>query len=124
MTLLPSTYIEDIATHEGQQVTLAGWIYNKTEKGKLIFVQLRDGTGVIQCVVFKKNVSEETFKAAQELGQESSCYISGNVRADPRAPTGYELDVVEVRAVAPSHDYPISPKEHGTEFLMQHRHLW
>lgn len=124
MSLLPSTYIEHIAGYEGQQVTLAGWVYNKTEKGKLIFIQLRDGTGTIQCVVFKKNVSEEAFKAAQSLGQESSCYIDGMVRADPRSPSGYEIDVSDVRPVSITQDYPITPKEHGIEFLMAHRHLW
>jgi asparaginyl-tRNA synthetase len=124
MSLLPSAYIAQIAQHAGQQVTLAGWVYHKTEKGKLIFIQLRDGTGVIQCVVFKKNVSEETFASAQALTQESSCYITGTVRADERSASGYELDVQEVRPFHQTQDYPISPKEHGTEFLMEHRHLW
>jgi asparaginyl-tRNA synthetase len=124
MSLLPTAYIEDIARHEGQQVTLAGWVYNKTEKGKLVFVQLRDGTGAIQCVVFKKNVSEEAFAAAKSLTQESSLYVTGNVRADERAPSGFELDVTNLQIVSLAQDYPITPKEHGTEFLMAHRHLW
>jgi asparaginyl-tRNA synthetase len=124
MSLLPTTYIEQIAQHEGQDVTLAGWVYNKTEKGKLVFIQLRDGTGTIQCVVFKKNVPEDVFAAAKALTQESSVYVTGNVRADERAPSGFELDVKDLRAQSIAHEYPITPKEHGTEFLMNHRHLW
>ena len=124
MSLLPTTYIEQIGQHEGQDVTLAGWVYNKTEKGKLVFLQLRDGTGTIQCVVFKKNVSEETFAAAKSLTQESSVYVIGSVRADERAPSGFELDVKELRIQSLTNEYPITPKEHGTEFLMSHRHLW
>jgi asparaginyl-tRNA synthetase len=124
MSLLPTTYIEQIGQHEGQDVTLAGWVYNKTEKGKLVFIQLRDGTGTIQCVVFKKNVSEETFAAAKAVTQESSVYVTGNVRADERAPSGFELDVKEFRLQSLTNEYPITPKEHGTEFLMNHRHLW
>jgi len=124
MSLLPTTTIADIAAHVGQTVTLAGWVYHKTEKGKLIFLQLRDGSGTIQCVVFKKNVSEEAFARAQGLAQEASARVTGSVRADERAPSGFELDVQEVEPVGLSVEYPISPKEHGTEFLMEHRHLW
>ncbi len=124
MSLLPTTYIAQIAQHEGQEVTLAGWVYNKTEKGKLVFIQLRDGTGAIQAVVFKKNVSEEAFTAAKSLTQESSLYVTGSIRADERAPSGFELDVKDLRIVSLTHEYPITPKEHGTEFLMAHRHLW
>jgi asparaginyl-tRNA synthetase len=125
MSLLPTAYIADIARHAGETVTLAGWVAHKTEKGKLIFIRLRDGTGVIQCVVFKKNVSEETFAAAQRLTLESSCRITGGVRADERAPGGYELDVSAIEIVhINEQEYPIQPKEHGTEFLMEHRHLW
>jgi asparaginyl-tRNA synthetase len=124
MTVLPTTYIEAIGQHEGQDVTLAGWVYNKTEKGKLVFIQLRDGTGVIQCVVFKKNVSEEAFAAAKSLTQESAIYVSGTVRADERAPSGFELDVKDLRIQALTNEYPITPKDHGIEFLMNHRHLW
>ena len=124
MSLLPSATIAAIAQHAGQTVTLAGWVANKTEKGKLVFVRLRDGTGQIQCVVFKKNVPEEVFAAAQSLTLESSCRITGAVRADERAPGGYELDVAGVEVLQATQDYPITPKEHGTEFLMAHRHLW
>ena len=124
MSLLPSATIAAIAQHAGQTVTLAGWVANKTEKGKLVFVRLRDGTGQIQCVVFKKNVPEEVFAAAQGLTLESSCRITGGVRADERAPGGYELDVTGIEVLQVTQDYPITPKEHGTEFLMAHRHLW
>ncbi|OAN47395.1 asparagine--tRNA ligase [Chloroflexus islandicus] len=124
MSLLPTATVATIARHAGQRVTLAGWVYHKTEKGKLIFILLRDGSGTIQCVTFKKNVSEATFATAQALTQESSCRITGSVRADERAPGGYELDVEEIELIGPSHDYPITPKEHGVEFLMEHRHLW
>lgn len=124
MSLLPTTYIEQIGRHEGQDVTLAGWVYNKTEKGKLVFLQLRDGTGTIQCVVFKKNVGEEVFAAAKSVTQESSVYVTGSVRADERAPSGFELDVKDLRIQSLTTEYPITPKEHGTEFLMSHRHLW
>ncbi len=125
MSLLPSAMIADIARYDGQEVTLAGWVASKTEKGKLIFIRLRDGSGTIQCVVFKKNVSEDVFAAAQRLSQESSCRIVGNVRADERAPSGFELDVTNVEVVqVPEGEYPIQPKEHGVDFLMEHRHLW
>ena len=124
MTRLPTASIANIARHDGQTVTLAGWVANKTEKGKLIFIRLRDGSGVIQCVVFKKSVAEEVFAAAQQLTQESACRITGAVRADERAPGGYELDVSDVEIVHLAPEYPIQPKEHGVEFLMEHRHLW
>ncbi len=124
MSLLPTATVATIAHHVGQRVTLAGWVYHKTEKGKLIFILLRDGSGIIQCVTFKRNVSEATFATAQALTQESSCRITGSVRADERAPGGYELDVEEIELIGPSHEYPITPKEHGVEFLMAHRHLW
>jgi asparaginyl-tRNA synthetase len=124
MSLLPTTSIAGIAAYVGQVVTLAGWVYHKTEKGKLIFVQLRDGSGTIQCVVFKKNLSEEQFALAQQLHQEAACRITGSVRADERAPGGFELDVQGLELVGVAPDYPITPKEHGVEFLMEHRHLW
>lgn len=123
MSLLPTTYIRHISKDAGASVTLAGWVYNKTEKGKLIFILLRDGTGTIQCVTFKKNVSDETWAAAKSLTQESAVRITGTVRADERAPGGYELDVEQVEPIQVAQEYPITPKEHGTEFLMAHRHL-
>lgn len=116
MSQLPTATIAQIGQHAEQTVTLAGWVANKTAKGKLIFIRLRDGSGTIQCVVFKKNVSEEDFAAAQQLTLESSCRITGTVRADERAPGGYELDVSSVEVVQiPAQEYPIQPKEHGTE---------
>jgi asparaginyl-tRNA synthetase len=124
MSLLPTTSVATIAEHVDQTVTLAGWVYNKTEKGKLIFLLLRDGSGTIQCVVFKKNVGDDIFGRAQSLAQEAACRVTGRVRADERAPGGYELDVTDVELIGASVDYPISPKEHGVEFLMEHRHLW
>ena len=124
MSLLPTATIADIARHDGQTVTLAGWVAHKTEKGKLIFIRLRDGSGMIQGVVFKKNVPEEVFAAAQSLTQESSCRLTGAVRADARAPGGFELDVSAFEVVAQAESYPITPKEHGVDYLMDRRHLW
>jgi asparaginyl-tRNA synthetase len=124
MSILPSATIVQIARYDGQTVSLAGWVASKTEKGKLVFIRLRDGSGVIQCVVFKKNVPEEVFAAAQQLTLESSCRISGTVRADARAPGGFEIDVTALQVVSESQNFPISPKEHGVDFLMDRRHLW
>jgi asparaginyl-tRNA synthetase len=123
----PVTTIAEIGKHEGQPVTLRGWLYNLRESGKLLFPQFRDGSGVIQGVVPKNAVTPEVFEAIKTLTQESSVIVEGKVRADKRAPGGYELDVVNVQVVqrVPESDpYPITPKEHGTEFLMEHRHLW
>jgi asparaginyl-tRNA synthetase len=121
------TTIAEIGQHDGQSVTLRGWLYNLRESGKLLFPQFRDGSGVIQGVVPKNAVTPEVFEAIKTLTQESSVIVEGKVRADKRAPGGYELDVVNVEVVqrVPESDpYPITPKEHGTEFLMEHRHLW
>jgi asparaginyl-tRNA synthetase len=123
----PVTTIAEIGQHEGQSVTLRGWLYNLRESGKLLFPQFRDGSGVIQGVVPKNAVAPEVFEAVKTLTQESSVIVEGKVRADKRAPGGYELDVSNVRViqrVSESDPYPITPKEHGTEFLMEHRHLW
>ena len=123
----PVTTIAEIGKHEGQSVTLRGWLYNLRESGKLLFPQFRDGSGVIQGVVPKNAVTPEVFEAVKTLTQESSVIVEGKVRADKRAPGGYELDVANVQVVqrVPESDpYPITPKEHGTEFLMEHRHLW
>jgi len=118
------SYIADIANHAGKEVTLSGWVYNKTGKGKLQFIMLRDGTGVIQAVVFAGNVSQEVFEACQQLTQESSIQVTGTVAEDKRAKGGYELQVNDVNILHIAQEYPISPKEHGIEFLMDHRHLW
>src|SRR5712671_4341626 len=127
IVMSPVTTIAEIGKHEGQSVTLRGWLYNLRESGKLLFPQFRDGSGVIQGVVPKNAVTPEVFEAVKTLTQESSVIVEGKVRADKRAPGGYELDVANVQVVqrVPESDpYPITPKEHGTEFLMEHRHLW
>lgn len=117
-------YISDIGAHEGEDVTLKGWLYNKRSSGKLHFLQVRDGTGTIQAVVSKADVTAAAFDAAGRLTQESSVEVTGKVRADQRAPGGYELTVADVRPLQIAQDYPISPKEHGVDFLMDRRHLW
>ena len=124
---MPITTISEIGQHDGQTVTIRGWLYNLRESGKLLFPQFRDGSGIIQGVVPKNAVSPEVFDAIKTLTQESSVIVEGKVRADKRAPGGYELDVQNVQVVqrVPETDpYPITPKEHGTDFLMEHRHLW
>jgi len=123
----PVTTIAEIGKHEGQSVTIRGWLYNLRESGKLLFPQFRDGSGVIQGVVPKNAVAPEVFEAIKTLTQESSVVVEGKVRADKRAHGGYELDVAAVQVIqrVPESDpYPITPKEHGTDFLMEHRHLW
>jgi len=117
-------YIEHIGEHEDQEITLRGWVYNKRSSGKLQFILLRDGTGVIQCVAFKGNISPEEYEALDRVTQESSIEVTGKVRSDKRAPGGYELDVAGFTIHQIAGDYPITPKEHGTAFLMDHRHLW
>jgi asparaginyl-tRNA synthetase len=118
------TYIRDVSKHVGEEVTIKGWLYNLRSSGKLIFPQIRDGSGVIQGVVFKKNVPERVWTDFEHLTQESSIIVRGSVRADERAPGGYELDVTDVEVLQVSEAYPITPKEHGVEFLMDKRHLW
>src|SRR5260221_8476157 len=123
----PVTTISEIGKHEGQTVTIRGWLYNLRESGKLLFPQFRDGSGIIQGVVPKNAVAPEVFDAIKTLTQESSVIVEGKVRADKRAHGGYELDVANVQVVQrvpESSPYPITPKEHGTDFLMEHRHLW
>jgi asparaginyl-tRNA synthetase len=123
----PVTTIAEIGKHEGQSVTIRGWLYNLRESGKLLFPQFRDGSGIIQGVVPKNAVSPEVFDAIKTLTQESSVIVEGKVRADKRAHGGYELDVANVQVVQrvpEATPYPITPKEHGTDFLMEHRHLW
>jgi len=117
-------YIENLSEVVGKEVTLRGWVFNKTGKGKLQFIILRDGTGIAQCVVFKGNVSEEIFEQAKSLTQESSLIITGTVKQEDRAPGGFEIDVTNLEIVQLSKDYPITPKDHGDSFLIEHRHLW
>jgi asparaginyl-tRNA synthetase len=121
---MEQTYINQLAQHVGEEVTLKGWLYNLRSSGKILFPQLRDGTGIVQGVVLKKSVAPEVWEQLKGLGQESAVVLRGTVRADERAPGGYELDVTGAEVVQAAHDYPITPKEHGTEFLMDHRHLW
>ena len=119
--------IQDIARYEGQEVTVRGWVYSKTGKGRLQFILLRDGSGQAQCVAFKKDMDAETFEIAKGLTQESSLIVTGAVRADKRAPGfpgGYEIGIRKLELVQQAQEYPIAPKEHGTEFLMNQRHLW
>ncbi len=120
---MTQTYIDQLKDHIGEEVTLKGWLYNKRSSGKLAFLQVRDGTGIVQCVVFKPN-NEELFETASGLGQESSIIVTGTVKEDTRSSIGVELDVTGLEVLQNVHDYPITPKEHGTEFLMDHRHLW
>ena len=117
-------YIEDIARHQGEEVTLKGWLHNRRSSGKIHFLILRDGTGSIQAVMSKAAVGEEAFKAADHLSQETSIVVTGTARADSRAPSGFEIDVARYEIVGPSHEYPITPKEHGVDYLLDRRHLW
>ncbi|MBU9723910.1 MULTISPECIES: asparagine--tRNA ligase [Bacillaceae] len=118
------TTISEVGKYVDQTVTIGAWLANKRSSGKIAFLQLRDGTGFIQGVVVKAEVDEEVFKQAKELTQESSLYVTGVVRKDERSPSGYELTVTSLEIIHAATDYPITPKEHGTEFLMDHRHLW
>jgi len=118
------TSIERLSDHVGARVTLRGWIYNRTSKGKLHFVQVRDGTGIAQCVLFKDSVAPELFEAVGRAGQESSLVLTGDVKADPRAPGGFEIAVVAGEVLQAVEGYPITPKEHGPDFLLNQRHLW
>ena len=119
--------LENIAQYVGQSVTIEGWLYDKTDKGKLQFLQVRDGAGIAQAVVFKKDVAPEMFEQARHLTQESSLIVTGLVRADERAPGipgGFEIGVTDLKVMQIAQEYPITPKEHGVEFLIDHRHLW
>jgi asparaginyl-tRNA synthetase len=118
-------YVEDLKKHVGEEVTLQGWLYNMASKGKLHFLQVRDGTGVVQAVMFKNDVAEDVFTRANGLKQEASIVVTGTVREDARSPIGVEVGVKDLRIVSnPQSDFPISPKDHGTAFLMAQRHLW
>jgi len=121
---LPVARINEISKYEGQDVELRGWLYNKRSSGKLHFLQVRDGSGIIQAVMFKGDVDPETFTRADHLGQETSVRVRGTVRADKRSPLGFELGVKGLDVVHEAKDYPITPKEHGVNYLMEHRHLW
>jgi asparaginyl-tRNA synthetase len=117
-------YIEELARHVGEEVTLRGWLYNRRSSGKVHFLLIRDGTGICQCVASKADVGDAAFAIADHMGQETSLEVSGVVREDRRAPGGIELTLRSLAEVAPSADYPITPKEHGVAFLLDRRHLW
>ncbi len=116
--------ISGIGEFTGQEVTLKGWVYNMRSSGKLLFLQMRDGTGIIQCVIEKAVVGDEEFEHASSLTQESSLEVTGNVREDARAPGGYEMSVARFKIIQIAEPYPITPKDHGNTFLMDNRHLW
>lgn len=116
--------VENIAEFEGQEVTIRGWLAARRSSGKIHFLQVRDGSGTIQCVLVKGQVPEDQFIRADHLPQESTVAVTGIVRADKRSPLGYEIEVRNLTVIAESEPYPITPKEHGTAFLMEHRHLW
>jgi asparaginyl-tRNA synthetase len=119
--------IEDAGRHLGEPVEIAGWLYNLRKSGKIVFPLLRDGTGTVQCVAVKASLDEAVFEALKNLTQESSLIVRGKIRAEQRAPGGFEMDVEGaeiVQRIPESDPYPITPKEHGVEFLMDHRHLW
>ncbi|GIK23142.1 MAG: asparagine--tRNA ligase [Ignavibacteriota bacterium] len=116
--------ISDLGNFVGQEVTLKGWLFNKRSSGKIKFIILRDGSGYLQCVYFKGNLSPEVFDMADKIGQESSIEVNGKVKEEPRAPGGYELDATGLKIISEAHDYPITPKDHGIEFLLDNRHLW
>ncbi|GEL76183.1 asparagine--tRNA ligase [Tenuibacillus multivorans] len=118
------TTISTIKNHLDDTVTIGAWLHNKRSSGKIAFLQLRDGTGFIQGVVAKSAVSEDVFDLAKNINQETSLYVTGKVVEDKRSPLGFELQVTDLEVIQEAEDYPITPKEHGTEFLMDHRHLW
>jgi asparaginyl-tRNA synthetase len=118
------TYVEDIAKFAGQDVTISGWLYNRRSSGKLHFIMVRDGTGTIQAVVSKAEVPEAVFILCDTIPQESSIKVTGKVVEDKRSPIGFEIQVKHVELVHQAEEYPITPKEHGIEFLMDNRHLW
>lgn len=118
------TPIADLPQHAGETVTLGGWLYNKRTSKGLHFLILRDGSGLVQAVVNEAEVDEATWQAASDAAQETSLYVTGEARADERAPGGVEVQVTQIETAGQSEDYPITPKEHGTEFLMNRRHLW
>jgi len=121
---MKTIYIKDLSKYVGEEITIQGWVYNKRSSGKIRFLILRDGTGLLQCVYIKGNVSEDEFDKVDRIGQESSVEVKGKVREEKRAPGGYELDATGFKVISESVNYPITPKEHGVEFLMDNRHLW
>ncbi|HET8623545.1 MAG TPA: asparagine--tRNA ligase [Gemmatimonadales bacterium] len=121
---MPDCRISELAEHVGRTVTVRGWVATTRSSGKIAFLVLRDGTGLVQCVLSKKEVPQTVWDSFHTLTQESSVAVTGTVRAEPRSPGGYELGVADLVVLGPSQDFPITPKEHGTQFLFEHRHLW
>jgi asparaginyl-tRNA synthetase len=117
-------YIEDIGAYEGKEVTVKGWQYNKRSSGKVRFILVRDGTGIIQSVISQGEIKNQIFEIADKITQESSIILTGTVRKDARAPGGYEIVAKDIQVIQQAEDYPITPKEHSIEFLLPHRHLW
>jgi asparaginyl-tRNA synthetase len=117
-------YIENIASHRDQDIEIRGWVYNKRSSGKVRFLLVRDGTGIIQATIFSAEKEHPLFRTFDSLTQESSVIVRGHVREDKRAPGGHELTIQEIEILQVAQDYPITPKEHSTPFLMEHRHLW
>jgi len=119
-----SIQILDAKKHVGETVQIGAWVANKRSSGKIAFLQLRDGTAYFQGIVVKSEVGEEVFQLAKNLNQETAVLVTGEIREDSRSKFGYEIGISGLEVVGESHDYPITPKEHGTDFLMDHRHLW
>src|SRR4051794_30581763 len=122
--MAPVSLIRDLLKHVGQTVTLRGWVYNKRSSGKIRFLLMRDGSGVVQIVWVKGNIPDATFEELDKLTQESSIILTGKVREDKRAKGGVELDGESLQVLQITQDYPIGPKEHGPDFLLSNRHLW
>jgi asparaginyl-tRNA synthetase len=125
--MTPRIRIEEAHAHAGESVEIAGWLYNLRRSGKIAFPILRDGSGLMQCVAVKNTLGEELFETVKNLTQESSLVVTGRIRAEQRAPGGYEMDVEKIEVlqrVSEADPYPITPKDHGVDFLMDHRHLW
>ncbi len=114
----PKFYIENLPNLVGENVTLKGWLYSKRSSGKIKFLILRDGTGYLQCVVFKGNVTDDVFELADKITQETSFEVTGKVKEEARSTGGVELDVTDLKIIGESKDYPITPKEHGIDFLL------
>jgi len=122
--LVKDTYINDVSRYDGKKVIIKGWLYNKRSSGNIVFLLIRDGTGIMQCVVSKNNVDNKVFESAQKITQESSLIVTGNVHKEERAIGGYELFINDIKILQIVSDYPITPKSHGVGFLMKNRHLW
>ena len=121
---MPRIYIEDLHQHVGEEIKIHGWLYAKRSSGKIRFLVVRDGTGILQCVMVKVGTSDQSFEAFDTLTQESSLIVTGKIRKDDRAPGRYEMELTNLQILQIAKEYPITPKEHGVDFLMDHRHLW